>query len=169
MAKLKKEVTEGVETREVNQDVVVPKVEILRGRMPVVIVAMIRNLEAETATAAIAAKYRTTVGKVDDIKKGRNFGYVDGTFKPTEAQKADAIKYIEQLDESVVAGALEALDNMGLAEDGGASFEAARTAARKSKSKADKPAAEGDIVEEVVAEGEVDADLADLADLGDMD
>jgi hypothetical protein len=162
-----KKTEETVEVREADATQVAPKVEIIRGRMPAAVVALIRYKEEGVATAAIAAKYRTTVGKVDDIKKGRNFGYITDEFKPTPEQVADAKGYIEQLigDNAVeVAGKLEAL---GVAEDGGAAFEAARIAARKSKAPATAPVDTevaapvegGDPVDEVE-----DTDLSEFTD-----
>lgn len=143
-----------VETKEV-EAVETPKVEIIRGRMPVAVVALIRFAETEATTSAVAAKYRTTVGKVDDIRKNRNFGYVDASFAPTEDQKADAVKYIEQLEGDNVQSALSLLDGLGVAEDGGEAFEAKRSSMRKSK-KAEAPEAPADEVE--------DADLDELVD-----
>lgn len=128
-----------------------PKVEIIRGRMPVAIVALIRFNEEETSTSACAAKYRTTVGKVDDIRKGRNFGYVDGDFVPTQEQADAALAYIDQLEdaESIV----EALAGMGITEDG-SEFEAKRSSMRKSTKK-------------VVAEDDVEVEASD-DDLEDL-
>lgn len=165
-----KDKSQDVETQEV-EAVETPKVEIIRGRMPVAIVAQIRFAEGDATTSAVAAKYRTTVGKVDDIRKNRNFGYVDAEFKPTADQLAAAKAYAEQLGDaskSVIAS----LEGMGLAEDGGEAFEAKRSAARKSKKAEEAPAegadeAEGTDEAEVTEEAGdtvVDADLDDLVD-----
>jgi hypothetical protein len=155
----KKNTDNVAEGSEVVEAVEVPKVEIIRGRMPVAVVAMIRFQEAETATAACAAKYRTTVGKVDDIKKNRNFGYIDAGFQPSEDQKLKAAEYLTQLSEENAFVALKALDTMGIAKDGGASFEEARKAARKTKTPAPADTAGED---EVVEES--DEDFGDLTD-----
>ena len=57
-----------------------PKVEIIRGRMPLPIVFMIKfNTEGET-DGAVAAKFRTTNGKVSDIRKSKNFGYITDSY-----------------------------------------------------------------------------------------
>jgi hypothetical protein len=114
-----------------------PKVEIIRGRMPVAVVALIRFKEEGVATAALAAKYRTTVGKVDDIKKCRNFGYVTEDFKPTPEQVEAAKGYLSQLSDENSADAIAKLEGMGLADDDGAAFEAARLAFRKRKAPAE--------------------------------
>ena len=49
---------------------------IIQGRMPVAVVHLARfgNTKA-LATKDMAAQFGTTVGKVDDIKKNRNFAY----------------------------------------------------------------------------------------------
>ena len=71
--------------------------EIIRGRMPVAVVALVRfgNKSGES-TKAKADAFGTTVGKVDDIAKNRNFAYVTKDFKPTEQQKADALAWLER-------------------------------------------------------------------------
>lgn len=162
----KKNTDNVAEGAEVVEAVETPKVEILRGRMPVAVVAMIRFQEAETATAACAAKYRTTVGKVDDIKKNRNFGYISEDFQPSEDQKTAAADYLGQLTGDNATTTLAALDAMGIAEDGGASFEEARKAARKSTKKAAAPAdnaGEDELIEEESAEVEAE-DFDELTD-----
>ena len=156
----KKNTDNVAEGAEVVEAVEVPKVEILRGRMPVAVVAMIRYQEVETATAACAAKYRTTVGKIDDIKKGRNFGYISEDFQPSEEQKALAVEFLEQLIGDNALTTLDALNAMGIAEDGGASFEEARKAARKSKVKVPATPAE-DAGEDEVPESEDFEELTD--------
>ena len=121
-------------------------IEIIRGRMPVAVVAMIRFKETGMTTSAIAAKYRTTIGKVDDISKGRNFGYVTGSFAPSAQQVTDAMTYLEQLSDENALSAVKILEGMGLAEDGGEAFEAARKASRKTSKKTEEaPAQEGEV------------------------
>lgn len=71
--------------------------EIIRGRMPVAVVALARfGSMKDGATKAVADAFGTTVGKVDDIKKNRNFAYVTADFKPTAGQKADGIAWLER-------------------------------------------------------------------------
>lgn len=108
---------------------------IINGRMPVAVVAQIRfgNNKGD-ATKDLAAMYGTTVGKIDDIKKNRNFAYVGADFKPTQEQidqglewlkrhpkwsTGDVDKVITELENTSVATAEEA-----------AKFEADRIAAR---------------------------------------
>lgn len=70
----------------------VAKVEIIRGRMPLPIVAMIKNEDKALTDGALATKYRTTNGKISDIRKERNFGYVTDLYVPTadEVEKSKA-------------------------------------------------------------------------------
>ena len=108
---------------------------IINGRMPVAVVAQIRfgNNKGDS-TKELAAMYGTTVGKIDDIKKNRNFAYVGADFKPTQEQidqglewlkrhpkwsTGDVDKVITELENTPVATAEEA-----------AKFEADRIAAR---------------------------------------
>lgn len=81
---------------EAQKTVEAPK-EIIRGRMPVAIVYLVRfGAQSTQATKVKADKFGTTVGKIDDIAKGRNFGYVKADFKPTAAQKADGKAWLER-------------------------------------------------------------------------
>ena len=76
-------------------EAVVKKPAIIRGRIALAIVFLIRFVEAaEKGTKALAEKYGTTVGKVDDIRKNRNFAYVTEEVKFTEDQIKEAVNYI---------------------------------------------------------------------------
>lgn len=56
--------------------------DIARGRLPLLFVHAIRFTEpADVTNAALAKKYGTSVGKVFDIRKGRNFEYVTKDYK----------------------------------------------------------------------------------------
>lgn len=109
--------------------------EIIRGRMPVAVVYMARygNKKGES-TKAKADKFGTTVGKIDDIAKIRNFAYVTEAFRPTQEQKDQALEWLKRhphydaqnVDELV--NELEAIP-VATAEEASA-FEAARVAAR---------------------------------------
>lgn len=70
---------------------------IINGRMPVAVVAQIRfgNNKGD-ATKALADMYGTTVGKIDDIKKNRNFAYVTKDFKPTAEMKAEGVAWLQR-------------------------------------------------------------------------
>lgn len=108
---------------------------IIQGRMPVAVVHALRfgSLKGG-ATKDIAAKAGTTVGKVDDIKKNRNFSYVVEATKFTEAQIAEGIEWLNRhpkYGESGVDALVVELDSYERAtEDEAKAFEAARTAAR---------------------------------------
>ncbi len=64
---------------------------ICRGRMPLPLVKYIRYNE-EGSDTDIARKYFTTAGKVSDIRKGRNFGYINTntTFSKADIEAAKA-------------------------------------------------------------------------------
>ena len=71
--------------------------QIIRGRIALAIVYLIRFVEAaETGTKALAEKYGTTVGKVDDIRKNRNFAYVTEDVRFTQEQIQEGINFIAQ-------------------------------------------------------------------------
>lgn len=72
------------------------KKAIINGRMPVAIVYQVRfgNNKGES-TKALADMFGTTVGKIDDIKKNRNFAYVTEAFRPTADQKAAGVAWLK--------------------------------------------------------------------------
>lgn len=133
---------------------------IVRGRLPLIFVHAIRFDKVLNAMGNkdLAAKFGTSVGKVFDIKKGRNFGYVLENFKPTAEDVAAAESWIKQIgeqnakglsaagDKSVLNSTLEAYKTRGLASAEEAAAQAtARTATRAtptpSTGDASKPAA----------------------------
>ena len=90
------------------------KPAIIRGRISLAIVYLIRFVEpAEAGTKALAEKYGTTVGKIDDIRKNRNFAYVTEDVRFTEEQIKEAVNYISAHEDSdhavVVTDMLNAL------------------------------------------------------------
>ena len=90
------------------------KPAIIRGRIALAIVYLIRFVEAaEQGTKALAEKYGTTVGKIDDIRKNRNFAYVTEDVRFTEEQIKEAVNYISAHEDSdhavVVTDMLNAL------------------------------------------------------------
>jgi hypothetical protein len=109
--------------------------EIIRGRMPVAVVYMVRygNMKNES-TKAKADKFGTTVGKIDDIVKGRNFAYVTEAFRPTQEQKDQALEWFKRhpnYDQQNVDTLVNELEAIPLATpEEAAAFEAARSAAR---------------------------------------
>lgn len=111
-------------------------VDIIRGRMPMPIVWLIRFEESTASDGATAKKYRTTNGKVNDIRKVRNFGYItaDSKFSAEDLEAAKA--YASQLSD---AGVTERLNQM---QPGDATSVEALVASRKSTRKPRAKAAE---------------------------
>ena len=109
--------------------------DIIQGRMPVAVVHLLRfGANKNDATKDLAVKFGTTVGKVDDVKKSRNFAYVVEGTKFTQAQIDEGCEWLKRHPKYDESGAdalvveLEAYE-VGSAEET-AAFEAARTAAR---------------------------------------
>ena len=141
------------DTEAVVEDVVVekaPKVEIIRGRMPVQVVKMIRfHSETDMTKSVIAALYRTTVGKINDVVAGSNFGYVGEDFKPTAEQLEAAKGYIAQCNSPELTTLVDSFEVA--TDDEAAGFEDARKASRKVREKKDTEEVE-EGVENVVEE-----------------
>lgn len=136
----------------------VVKVDIIRGRMPLPIVAMIKFGDAGLTDGAMAAKFRTTNGKVSDIRKDRNFGYVEASYAPSAEMIEKAKEYAGQLEDKTVLEKVETLKPA--TEDQAKAFDKARKDARPAKKEA--PAkAEGAKTEGVEATAE---DLAGLTE-----
>lgn len=110
--------------------------EIIRGRMPVAVVALARFGSVKDLTTREAAdKLGTTVGKVDDIRKNRNFAYVGEDFRPTAQQKADGVAWLKRHPSGAaeLIAELEAVPEA--TEEQAAAFDAARSAARGQSNK----------------------------------
>ena len=110
-------------------------VEIIRGRMPVAVVYLARyGNKKSDATKTKADKFGTTVGKIDDIAKGRNFAYVTEAFHPTQEQKDQAMEWLKRhphYDAQNVDELVNELEAISVATpEEAAAFEAARVAAR---------------------------------------
>ena len=161
---------------------------IIQGRMPVAVVHLLRFGDSKSgATKELAVKFGTTVGKVDDVKKNRNFAYVVEDTRFTQAQIDEGLEWLKRhpkYDESNVDTLVAELDGYTVATDEEAkAFEAARTAARgqptktkdgeianggggnrrgrkKAEKKADEAASDEAASEEAVAEPSA-ADLID--------
>ena len=112
-----------------------PPKEIVRGRMPVAIVAQVRfGLKKGESTKALADLFGTTVGKIDDIKKNRNFAYVTKGFKPTEQQKQDGLAWLKRNPNGEQADLVTELEGTAVASaEEAAAFETARSGARGQK------------------------------------
>lgn len=110
--------------------------DIVRGRMPLACVAAVRFVEkAEVSNNDLAKKYGTSVGKIFDIRKGRNFGYITKDYKPSaedikaaEAWAKEAAKHGG--DEAAV---MAAVDKLGKATDEEAKKQAESISAARSK------------------------------------
>ena len=108
---------------------------IINGRMPVAVVAQIRfgNNKGDS-TKELAAMYGTTVGKIDDIKKNRNFAYVGADFKPTQEQIDQGLEWLKRHPKwstGEVDKVITELENTQVATaEEAAKFEADRVAAR---------------------------------------
>lgn len=72
---------------------------IVRGRLPLLFVHAIRFDAVITAMGNkdIATKFATSVGKVFDIKKGRNFAYITAEYKPSAEDLTAAQAWIDQV------------------------------------------------------------------------
>jgi hypothetical protein len=114
-----------------------PRPEIIRGRMPVAVVALARfGSPKDLSTREAANALGTTVGKIDDIRKNRNFSYVTADFRPTEQQKADALAWLDKHPSGVNADLRAELANTDVAtEEQAAAFESARSSARGQNAK----------------------------------
>lgn len=126
------------------------KKAIINGRMPVAIVALLRfGSQKGESTKALADLAGTTVGKIDDIKKNRNFAYVTDAFKPTQEQKDAGLAWLKThpyYDASGVDKLVTELDSMDVATaEEAAAFEGVRVAARGqlATTKDGEPAAAG--------------------------
>lgn len=115
---------------------------IVRGTLPLALVYLIRFDEAANKDADVAKKYGTTTGKVADIKKGRNFGYVDIDFVPTADDKSKALAWLKQVPNYDTAGtdvAVSAVERMNVASDADAEALKAKRAAIRAKNEAANP------------------------------
>lgn len=117
---------------------------IVRGRFPLLLVHAVRFDEVlgKMGNKDVAAKLATSVGKVFDIRKGRNFAYLTKEWKPTASDVTDAKAWAEQIggtnakgltatgDKSLVTKIVEQYEASGLAT----AAEAEAFAASKPKS-----------------------------------
>lgn len=124
---------------------------IVRGRLPLIFVHAIRFDKVLNAmpNKDLASKFATSVGKVFDIKKGRNFSYVGEDYKPTQEDVAAAESWIAQVgatnakglnttgDKTLMQSTLDEYKARGLATpEQAAALTAARVAARSKSEKA---------------------------------
>ena len=147
-----------------------PPREIIRGRMPVAVVALARfGSLKDQPTKVKAEAFGTTVGKIDDIAKNRNFAYVTADFRPTEQQKADGVAWLERHP----TGAADLIAELQAVEtanaDQAAAFESLRAANRgqSSKTKDGEDANAGGGNRRKGGKKDKDAPAADAAATGD--
>jgi len=140
------------------------EVEIIRGRMPVAIAAAIKLGEnSEAKDSELASKYRTTNGKIADIRADRNFAYIDKEFHPNKEQVDQAKAYAEQCDSTTAI--MKIVKGFGVATEAEAeAFAAKRKGARKPSGKEGKAkkSSKKAKAEEADEELEDDDDLDDL-------
>lgn len=72
---------------------------IVRGRFPMLLVHAVRFDEVllKLNTKEVAAKMATSVGKIFDIRKGRNFAYINAGWKPSAADVQEAKNWAAQI------------------------------------------------------------------------
>jgi hypothetical protein len=118
---------------------------IVRGRLPLIFVHALRFDKTLLAMSNkdAASKFATSVGKVFDIRKNRNFGYVTEGFKPTAEDVTAAQGWIDAVgaenakgltaagDKTLMQNTLDQYKAAGLATaEEAAAFSAARGATR---------------------------------------
>jgi hypothetical protein len=128
---------------------------IVRGRLPLLFVHAVRFDKVLNAMSNkdLASKFATSIGKIFDIKKNRNFAYVTESYKPSAEDVSAAEAWITQVgaenakgltangDKDLMQKTVDAYKAAGLATAAdAAAFAAARDAAR---SKAEATTAEG--------------------------
>lgn len=168
------ETTEEVTHEEHVAEVKANKLDIINGRMPLAVVFVIRFQEdAEAKDNVLAKKYHTSPGKISDVRKGRNFIYVDADFKPSAAEIDLGLAWADQMaergSEDDAVDLTEALTSLVVATDAESEAQAvARKATRKPRGKkaeaetdaADAPEAPVELDEEL--DGDEEDDLDDL-------
>lgn len=115
------------------------KVDIIRGRMPVAMVYAVRFGNLAEGPADKQRLFATTVGKIYDIEKMRNFGYVTEDVKFTQEQIDEGIEWIEHHPEFEEQGAQKVVDYLKklpiASEEEAAKFEEVRKASRGQNTK----------------------------------
>lgn len=128
--------------------------DIINGRMPLPLVYIIRFEEsADAKDSELAAKYKTSVGKISDIRKNRNFGYITEGLAFTQADVDGANAYLAKttlkgnsFTDDEKNDITSKLDALPVDDAAAAAITEARKANRKTSPKKDKaddaPAAE---------------------------
>ena len=94
--KTEKPETQKPETKTSSASVKHSQADIFRGRMPHAIVYHIRFNEGEAAkNSELAKKYKTTQGKIFDIRTNKNFKYIIKEWRPTKAMLDQANEWLK--------------------------------------------------------------------------
>lgn len=85
---------------------------IVRGRLPVLFVHAVRfdPVLEKIGNKDLATKMATSVGKIFDIRKGRNFAYINKDWKPTTDDLTQAQAWIDQVGKENAKGLTAAGD-----------------------------------------------------------
>jgi hypothetical protein len=132
-----------------------PATGIARGRMHAALVYAIKFNSGEAKDGEIARKFATTPGKVNDIRKSRNFKYVTEDMAFTAAEIAEAVERItasvnaenstvaDEDREVVIEDATSAINSVPTT-DGESVLSTARKADRKPRGKSAEDAEESE-------------------------
>ncbi|MAE87223.1 MAG: hypothetical protein CMB80_31105 [Flammeovirgaceae bacterium] len=114
-----------------------PKPDILRGRMPLPLVYTIKFGHTDLNDSQVADMYRTTSGKVSDVRKNRNFGYITKeqiTFAQDQIDGANArIENLADGDAAAVEEVMETAKIRVATAEEQAAFDESRQGSRKKK------------------------------------
>ena len=152
---------------------------IVRGRLPLLFVHALRfdPVLLALSTKDASTKFGTSVGKVFDIRKNRNFAYVTADFKPSAEDVSQAEAWIAQVgganakgltasgDKTVMQTTLDNYKERGLASvEESAKFSATRTSTRAKSTVAPVVAADGTASAPATQATEVVQNTANAAD-----
>lgn len=108
--------------------------DIIQGRMPVIVVHQIRFNHVNDSTKDLAIRFGTTIGKIDDVKKSRNFAYVSENVKFTDDQIVEGVEWLKRhpkYDDNDIDALVNELESYEKASEAEAQeFNEARIAAR---------------------------------------
>lgn len=132
------------------------RLDIINGRMPLPLVYLIRFDEGDLKDSEVAAKYFTSTGKVNDIRKGRNFAYITEETKFTKADIDGAMEFIKKpslqgnhIADKTLTSIRKALRSLPVDEAAAAAITEARKAARKSAKPAEEKSGGEDLADKV--------------------
>ena len=119
--------------------------DIINGRMPLALVYAIRFEEgSESKDSELATKYKTSVGKISDIRKSRNFGYITEDMNFSKADIDGALAYLQKatlkgnnFTADEIKSITKVVKALNVSEGAGDEITAARKAGRKVKETAE--------------------------------